>query len=123
MNQYIFEHLEDCSTADAFCFAIHCETCHTYWYSKRLPFEKGSQATIFRQKGVLYEALYKRQKNRALLMAVKEAKGYFSRCPICKRVVCNRCFIVCEPIGMCCECAARICENDVLVNEGRTEND
>jgi hypothetical protein len=29
-------------------------------------------------------------------------------CPICKRVICNRCFLICEDLDMCNRCAARL---------------
>ena len=44
MRSLLFGHLEDCSTAQYFCFSVRCEVCGEYWYSSSIPFSKAAQA-------------------------------------------------------------------------------
>ena len=110
MINLLFSHLEDCSTPQYFCFAIRCEVCGEFWYSNSVPFSKASQATEYSDKKDLYEAIYQREKERAKLSAGKEAIEHFSQCPICRRLVCNFCFYICDEMDMCKECAERMKE-------------
>lgn len=29
-------------------------------------------------------------------------------CPVCKRLVCNQCFLICDDLDMCRQCAAAL---------------
>ena len=44
MTSLLSSHLEDCSTAQYFCFSVRCEVCGEYWYSSSIPFSKAAQA-------------------------------------------------------------------------------
>ena len=57
-----------------------------------------------------YRILNYREKERAKLAAGKEARERFSQCPICRRLVCDSCFLICEEIDLCRECAERMKE-------------
>ena len=37
--------------------------------------------------------------------AAAEASEIFSRCPVCGRLVCDRCFLICEDLDLCIACA------------------
>ena len=42
---------------------------------------------------------------------IQSAKGGELRlndCPICKRLVCSRCFLICDDLDMCKQCAAHL---------------
>ena len=67
MRNLLFGHLEDCSTAQYFCFSVRCEVCGEYWYSNSIPFSKAAQAAQHREKKELYDAIYQREKERAKL--------------------------------------------------------
>ena len=87
MTNLLSGYLEDRSTAQYFCFSIH------------------------REKRELYDAVYQREKNRARLAAGREAVERFSQCPICRRLVCDSCFLICDEMDMCRECAGRLKES------------
>ena len=108
MRNLLSGHLEDCSTPQYFSFSIRCEVCGEFWYSSSVPFSKASQAAAHREKKELYDAIYQREKQRARSEAGKEARERFSQCPICRRLVCDGCFLICDEMDLCRECAARM---------------
>ena len=76
----------------------------------RFLFPKRLQAAQHREKKELYDAIYQREKERALQAAGQEARERFSQCPICRRLVCDSCFLICDEMDLCRECAARMKE-------------
>ena len=58
---------------------------------------------------------------QTLEQAVEEGEQVFSVCPICGRLVCDGCFMVCEDLDMCRACAARLKENGRPVGNGDME--
>ena len=71
-------------------------------------------------KKIIYDALYEQEFRIARQSAIRDAAEHLNYCPICKRLVCNRCFLICEDLDMCKQCAAHLEEagspvmNDVL---------
>ena len=110
MIDLLSSHLEDCSTPQYFCFSIRCEVCGEFWYSSSIPFSKVTQAVEHTEKRELYDAIYKREKQRVRLIASREARERFSQCPICQRLVCDACFLICDEMDLCWECASRMNE-------------
>ena len=55
MTSLLSSHLEDCSTAQYFCFSVRCEVCGEYWYSSSIPFSKAAQAAQHLEKKELYD--------------------------------------------------------------------
>ena len=106
MTSLLSSHLEDCSTAQYFCFSVRCEVCGEYWYSSSIPFSKAAQAAQHLEKKELYDAIYQREKERAKSAAGQEARERFSQCPVCRRLVCDACFLICDEMDLCRECAA-----------------
>ena len=47
--------------------------------------------------------------------AIREAAENLNYCPICKRLVCNRCFLICDDLDMCKQCAAQLEETGTPV--------
>ena len=41
-------------------------------------------------------------------IAIRSAAEHMNYCPICKRLVCNQCFLLCDDLDMCTECAAKL---------------
>ena len=111
MIQLLSSHLEDSSTPQYFCFSIRCEVCGEFWYSSSIPFSKAEQAAEHREKKELYDAIYQREKQRAMQAAGQEARDLFSQCPICRRLVCYACFLICDEMDLCRECAGRMEES------------
>lgn len=111
MMNLLLNHMEDCSTSRYFCFSIRCEVCGEFWYSSSVLFSKATQEEDYLGKKELYNAIYQREKERAKLAAGKEAREQFSQCPICRRLVCDSCFLICDEMDMCRECAERMKEH------------
>lgn len=103
MMSLLSSHLEDCSTPQYFCFSVRCEVCGEYWYSSSIPFSKAEQAIQHQEKKELYDAIYQREKERAKLAAGQEARERFSQCPVCRRLVCDACFLICDEMDLCRE--------------------
>lgn len=121
MKQMLRDVLEDCSTGDAFCFSLHCGVCGSLWRSEPIPFSKAGVDPPTEGKRIIYEAIYQREKARARELAAKEGEQVFNICPICGRLACNDCFLVCDDLDMCGECASRLNERgDPVGNAGVT---
>ena len=84
MTSLLSSHLEDCSTAQYFCFSVRCEVCGEYWYSSSIPFSKAAQAAQHLEKKELYDAIYQREKERAKSAAGQEvlSAGGWSVMPV-----------------------------------------
>ena len=46
----------------------------------------------------VFRTLYEREREAAREKAAAEASEIFSQCPVCVRLVCNRCFLICEDL-------------------------
>lgn len=115
MQRILREMLTDCSTEDQFQFSITCEECGKVWKSPAIVFSKARIPPATEGKKVVYAALYQREKEAALLKAAKAGETLFSRCPICHRWVCDDCFMVCEDLDMCRQCAEKLNEKGSIV--------
>jgi len=49
--------------------------------------------------------------------AVSEAVHHFNHCPVCGRLVCNYCFVICDDLDLCRSCATRLQETGESVLE------
>lgn len=107
--------LADCSSEDRFQFSVTCEECGKVWKSRAVIFSKARIPPATEGKKIVYAALYQREKLAAREAARKEASAHFSRCPICRRWVCDGCFMVCEDLDMCRRCAEALQEAGSIV--------
>ena len=110
MKQIAEDFLQDCSTPDEFRFSLRCAECGYLWTSEPVPFSKAGVRPETEGKRVIYQALYAREKARAFQAAAGAAANAFSLCPICGRLVCDRCFLVCDDLDICVACAGRLKE-------------
>ena len=110
MKQLLESALADCSTERAFCFQLQCGQCGAIWRSKPIAFSKAGVDAPTEEKRIVYEAMYQREKAWAKAIAVREALEHFNLCPICRRLVCDRCFLICSGLDMCSGCAERLNE-------------
>lgn len=115
MEQALKDYLKDCSNEKQFQFQICCEQCGFLWKSKPIIFSHADVIPQTESKRIIYQALYQREKAAAYDIALKEAREVFSRCPICERLVCDKCFLLCDEIEMCKECAVKLQETGVPV--------
>lgn len=109
--------LVDCSTEDKFQFSITCEECGKVWKSPAIVFSKARIPPATEGKKIVYAAIYGREKKNAQMKALKAGEKAFSRCPICHRWVCDDCFMVCEDLDMCGQCAEKLNEKGSIVGK------
>lgn len=100
--------LENFSTKEVFCFRISCAICALEYGNRPKRFTKAGMLPSTPEKQIIYEALYEQELQDARNLAIRSAAEHMNYCPICKRVVCNRCFWICEDLDMCKSCAAAL---------------
>ena len=115
MKKLIELMLEDLSTRDVFLFQISCGTCGKAYANKPTRFSKAGIVPTTREKKILYDAIYEQERNTVRRGVIRDAAEHINYCPICKRLVCNRCFLICEDLDMCQKCAAQLQEPGVPV--------
>ena len=115
MKELIEWMLENLSTRDVFLFRIACGACGKEYGNKPIRFSKAEVIPQTPKKAALYEVLYAQELETARLSAVRDAAEHLNYCPICKRLVCNRCFLICEDLDMCKQCASAMEETGIPV--------
>lgn len=108
MRKLIEQMVENRSTKEIFLFRIACGTCAAEFANKPVRFSKAGLIPKTEGKRILYDAVYEQEFQAARQAAVRHAAEYLNYCPICKRLVCNRCFLICDDLDMCKQCAARL---------------
>ena len=122
MRRIIKATMQDISSAERLRFSLRCAVCGLPWKSRPVVFSKARVQPENEGKRVIFRALYQRAREDALERAVTEALGRFSRCPICKRLVCDRCFLMGEDIDLCTDCASLLQESGEPVEGLPAEN-
>lgn len=110
MKRVIREHLIDCSDRDRFVFNLICPECGRVWQSTPVAFSKAGEEPATESRRVVFYLLYEREKQRAFDRAMEEAVHFFNLCPVCERLVCNDCFLLCREIDLCRRCAEQLQE-------------
>ena len=108
MKKLVELFLEDLSTRDIFLFRIACGTCGTEFANKPQHFSKAGIVPQTEGKKVIFDAVYEQEFRAARQSAIRDAAEHLNYCPICKRLVCNRCFLICDDLDMCKQCAAHL---------------
>ncbi len=103
--------LIDYSDNDEFCFALRCEECGAEKKSLPIPYSKSGVVPTSQGKQVVFNILYGREKDAAMTRALGQLTAEFNLCPICHRLVCDHCFMVCDEIDMCTACALELQEH------------
>ena len=66
----------------------------------------------------VFRTLYERERAAAREKAAAEASEIFSQCPVCGRLVCDRCFLICEDLDLCTACAEALqVRGDIVAGE------
>jgi hypothetical protein len=100
--------LENLSTREVFLFRIACGACGTEYAAKPVRFSKAGIAPLTQAKKIIYDAVYEQEFRDARQAAIRDAAEHLNYCPICKRLVCNRCFLICDDLDMCKQCAVHL---------------
>jgi hypothetical protein len=100
--------LENLSTREVFLFRIACGACGTEYAGKPVRFSKAGIAPLTQAKKIIYDAVYEQEFRDARQAAIRDAAEHLNYCPICKRLVCNRCFLICDDLDMYKLCAAHL---------------
>ena len=110
MKQLIEAILENLSTKEVFLFRIACASCGTEYANRPTRFSKAGITPASPAKKTIYDALYDQEFRAARQTALRIGAEHMNYCPICKRLVCDQCFLICDDLDMCKQCAAHLKE-------------
>ena len=105
MRKLVEAALENMSTKEVFLFRIPCSVCAQEYGNRPTRFTKAGVTPPTPGKQIIYEALYEQELRDARTMAIQSALEHMNYCPICKQLVCNQCFLICDDLDMCKNCA------------------
>lgn len=121
MKKLVEAVLENLSTREVFLFRVTCGSCGTEYGNKPIRFSKTEISPTTHSKRIIYDALYEQEFSEARRIAIRNAAEHMNYCPICKRLVCNQCFLICDDLDMCGQCAAELEEQGKPVLSGILE--
>ena len=105
MKQVIKEAMGDCSTIEEFRFFLRCQECGRTWHSSPVRFSMAGAEPESVGMRTIFRTLYEREREASREKAAAEAAEIFNYCPVCGRLVCDRCFLICEDLDLCIACA------------------
>lgn len=117
LNKILQECLIDCSTDTEIAFKACCEECNKTQFAFRKRFSKAGITPETQEKMTIYRILYRREWEKLRDEAEKKLNERFNICPICKKIVCDNCFLICDEIDMCVSCAKALKEDGISVAE------
>ena len=118
MKRIMKEAMGDCSTVEEFRFLVRCQECGGIWHSSPIRFSKAGAEPESEGMRTILRTLYEREREAAREMAAAEAAEIFNYCPVCGRLVCDRCFLICEDLDLCIACAKALqVRGDVVAGE------
>lgn len=118
MKRVVKEAMGDCSTVEEFRFLVRCQECGGIWHSRPIRFSKAGAEPAPEGMRTILRTLYEREREAAREKAAAEAAEIFNYCPVCGRLVCDRCFLICEDLDLCIACAKALqVRGDVVAGE------
>ena len=117
MDRKLQDGLIDCSTDTEIVFKVCCEECNKTQLEIRKRFSKAGITPEKKEKIMFYHILYKREWEKLRDDAINKLNEQFNICPICKRMVCDNCFLICDEVDMCKSCAKILEEKGKSVSE------
>lgn len=118
MKRVVKEAMGDCSTVEEFRFLVRCQECGGIWHSSPIRFSKAGAEPESEGMRTILRTLYEREREAAREKATAEAAEFFNYCPVCGRLVCDRCFLICEDLDLCIACAKALqVRGDVVAGE------
>ena len=110
MKKLIELMLENLSTREVFLFRVACAACGAEYGGKQVRFSKAGIIPPSQEKKIIFDTLYEQEFRDARQKAIRDAAEQLNYCPVCRRLVCNRCFLICDDLDMCKLCAAHLQE-------------
>lgn len=108
MKRVVKEAMGDCSTVEEFRFLVRCQECGGIWHSSSIRFSKAGAEPEPEGMRTIFRTLYEREREAAREKAAAEAAEIFNYCSVCGRLVCDRCFLICEDLDLCTACANKL---------------
>ena len=108
MKQLVEAILENLSTREVFLFRVLCDCCGAEYGNNPRRFSKAGVEPENQNKQIIFDAIYEQEFRQARGFSIRDAAEHMNYCPICKRLVCNGCFLICEDMDMCRDCADRL---------------
>ena len=121
MKKLVEAVLENLSTKEVFLFRVICGNCGSEYGNRPVRFSKPEVPPTTQNKQIIYDALYEQEFRDARRTAIRDAAEQMNYCPICKRLVCNQCFLICEDLDMCRQCASDLEQQGNPVSVGFIE--
>lgn len=117
MRQITKNILDDRSVPEEFRFSMCCAECGREWRSQPIRFSKAGVQPETEGKRVIFRTLYEREREQERQRAAETAARSFNLCPICGRLVCDQCFLICDDLDMCTACAKRLRESGTPIRD------
>ena len=117
MRQITKDLLADRSVPEEFRFSLRCTECGREWHSRPARFSKAGVRPETEGKRVIFRTLYEREREQERQRAAETAAQRFNLCPICARLVCDRCFLICDDLDLCVACARRLSESGTPIGD------
>ncbi len=108
MKKLVEAALENQSSKEVFLFRVTCANCGTDYGNKPTRFSKADTAPSTPNEEIIYNALYEAELRTVRQSAICNVAEHMNYCPICKQLVCNQCFLICDELDMCKQCAAKL---------------
>lgn len=108
MKKLVEAVLENRSSREVFLFRLTCASCGTDYGNKPMRFSKAEIPPTTPSEEIIYNALYEEELRTVRQSAIRNVAEHMNYCPICKRLVCNQCFLICDDLDMCTQCAAKL---------------
>ena len=108
MKKLVEAVLENRSSKEVFLFRVRCADCGAEYGNRPTKFSKADTLPNNPSKQIIYDALYEQELRCARQSAIRAAAEQMNYCPICKRLVCNQCFMICDDLDMCVQCAGAL---------------
>ncbi len=108
MRKLVEAVLEDLSSREVFLFRVICGSCGAEYGNRPMRFSKAELSLSSQGERIIYNVLYEQEFQTAKQIAIRNAAEQMNYCPVCRRLVCNQCFLICEDLDLCKQCAIRL---------------
>jgi hypothetical protein len=121
MKEMVEAILENLSSREVFLFRVCCSGCGAEYGNKPRRFSKAGVEPENGNRRVIFDVLYEQELRQARQFAIRDAAEHMNYCPVCKRLVCDGCFMICDDLDLCRECACKLGQTGQSVLHGIVE--